>query len=498
MPEVAPPRPGRKLFKRYAVGIVLIIVAVCAATSVAAYNEVDTVVHAFQKGGTLRFGKDIAEAEPGKPQTILLIGSDKRAKGARDFGGVRDARSDTLILVRLDPANKRTAMLSIPRDLKVTIPGRGEAKINEAYSIGGAELTLKTIKQLTGLSINHVVNVDFGGFREAVNAVHCVYADIDRHYFNQNAPGADQYATINIQPGYQKLCGQDALDYVRYRHTDTDIVRAARQQDFIRQAKEQVGVGKILSDRHKLTKIFGDYTQSDLHARSSILRLLTLVGQSAKSPIVQIPFKGELGPSFVEASPAQMRTMVSHFLGPNKKAEKRAKKRRKKKPKGAVGGLQNALDMGRQEALAIDRRNAAAPAHLLPDDGLGGRSVRQPAARLRHPVPRQEVQLVPHGHLARRRPEGVLRPPGDDLEEPADPEGPGRAPEVRQARVRRLLRRRSCPADRLEDARRRLLDHEYPATEAFQGPNGADRTDNQGPRTLNSWLCHVSSDGVVG
>src|SRR3954468_8246670 len=132
MPEVAPPRPGRKLFKRYAVGIVLIIVAVCAATSVAAYNEVDTVVHAFQKGGTLRFGKDIAEAEPGKPQTILLIGSDKRAKGARDYAGLTDARSDTLILVRLDPANKRTAMLSIPRDLKVTIPGRGEAKINEA------------------------------------------------------------------------------------------------------------------------------------------------------------------------------------------------------------------------------------------------------------------------------------------------------------------------------------------------------------------------------
>jgi polyisoprenyl-teichoic acid--peptidoglycan teichoic acid transferase len=352
MLEVAPPRPGRKLWKRYAVGIVLIIVAVCAATSVAAYNEVDNVVHAFQKGGTLRFGKDIAEAPPGKPQTILLIGSDHRAKGARDYAG-NEARSDTLILVRLDPRNKRTAMLSIPRDLKVTIPGRGEAKINEAYTLGGAALTLKTIKQLTGLSINHVVNVDFGGFREAVNAVHCVYVDIDRRYYNANAPGADQYATINIQPGYQKLCGQDALDYVRYRHTDTDIIRAARQQDFIRQAKAQVGVGKILSDRKKLTKIFGDYTQSDLHARSSILRLLTLVGQSAKNPIVQIPFKGELGPSFVEASPQQMRSMVAKFLGPSKKAEKNQKKRRKKKPKGQAAGLSPALDMGRQQALQV-------------------------------------------------------------------------------------------------------------------------------------------------
>ena len=78
-----------------------------------------------------------------------------------------------------------------------------------------------------------------------------MYVDIDRHYFNDNS-GADQYATINVDAGYQQLCGQDALDYVRYRHTDTDIVRAARQQDFLRQAKEQVGVGKLISNRRKL------------------------------------------------------------------------------------------------------------------------------------------------------------------------------------------------------------------------------------------------------
>jgi LCP family protein required for cell wall assembly len=377
MPEGDAPRPGRKLFKHYAIGVVLIVVAVCAATSVAAYNEVDNVVQAFQKGGTLRFGKDIAEAPPGKPQTILLIGSDKRAKGARDFDG-GGARSDTLILVRLDPATNRTAMLSLPRDLKVTIPGRGEAKINEAYSLGGAALTLKTIKQLTGLSINHVVNVDFGGFREAVDAVHCVYVDIDRHYFNDNLHGGGAYATIDVDAGYQKLCGQDALDYVRYRHTDTDIVRAARQQDFIRQAKEQVGVGKILGDRKRLTNIFGDYTQSDLHARSSILRLLTLVGQSAKSPIVQIPFQGDLGPSFVESSPTQMRSMVKKFLGPKKKAAAKAKKKRKKKPKGAVTGLSDALDAGRQQALQVVAGRPRLPVYYPTKVWSGGQFVAPP------------------------------------------------------------------------------------------------------------------------
>ena len=79
------------------------------------------------------------------------------------------ARRDTLILVRLDPAKKRTALLSLPRDLKVRIPGRGVDKLNAAYAYGGPRLTLKTVKQLTGLTINHVVNVDFGGFRDLVS-----------------------------------------------------------------------------------------------------------------------------------------------------------------------------------------------------------------------------------------------------------------------------------------------------------------------------------------
>ena len=91
------------------------------------------------------------------------------------------------------------------------------------------------VKELTGLQINHVVNVDFLGFVRAVDAIGCVYVDVDRRYYHSNVgvPPAEQYAEINVQPGYQMLCGKKALQYVRYRHTDTDIVRSARQQDFI-------------------------------------------------------------------------------------------------------------------------------------------------------------------------------------------------------------------------------------------------------------------------
>ena len=106
-----------------------------------------------------------------------------------------------------------------------------EDKINSAYENGGPRLTLKTVKKLfedaTGddFPINHIVNINFGGFRRAIDYIGCVYVDIDRRYFNDRG-GPGGYATIDLKPGYQKLCGSDSLDYVRYRHTDDDFVRA--------------------------------------------------------------------------------------------------------------------------------------------------------------------------------------------------------------------------------------------------------------------------------
>ena len=150
------------------------------------------------------------------------------------------------MLVRLDPDKEATALLSLPRDLKVRIPGYGTDKINAAYSVGGPEADAATVSKVTGIPINHVVNVDFKGFREAVNALGCAYIDIDR-------------ATSTTTRSYDRLrddrpsglpegcAAHDALDYVRYRHEDTDIVRAARQQEFLRQLKQQIGLTKLIS-----------------------------------------------------------------------------------------------------------------------------------------------------------------------------------------------------------------------------------------------------------
>ncbi len=311
-----PPHLGLAMAKRFAIGAVLIVLLSATAVASAVLLEVDKSIEIFQENSIPipNIKNELDEVDPGGPQTILVLGSDRR------FGDKKagiPARSDTIIVVRLDPDKEATAILSIPRDLRVDIPGHGRDKINAAYAEGGPRLAVRTVKQLLGLPISHVVNVNFGGFRRAVDRLGCVYAEIDRRYFNDNG-GPDGYATIDLKPGYQKLCGSDALDFVRFRHTDNDFVRAERQQEFLRQAKDQIGLGKVFGDRNELLRIFGRYTQTDIARNNdaAILRLLKLAYESSKHPIREIKFRGEqsLDGDYVEISPENLQKTVDAFI----------------------------------------------------------------------------------------------------------------------------------------------------------------------------------------
>src|ERR671921_289457 len=207
-----------------------------------------------------------------------------------------------------------------PDDAKPPRPGRGLVtdKINAAYALGGPRLSVQTVRDLLNMPIHHVVNVNFGGFRRAVNRLKCVYVDVDRDYFNDNNPpnGSQfDYATIDIDPGYQKLCGQDALDYVRYRHFDDDLVRAARQQSFLAAAKEQIGLGRIFGDRKELLRIFGRYTQTDIARQNTgaILRLLKLAFEASKNPIREVHFRGDIGETYVTIGPRNLQRTIAEF-----------------------------------------------------------------------------------------------------------------------------------------------------------------------------------------
>jgi LCP family protein required for cell wall assembly len=321
-PQLAPVNPRRRprlrLLARMLLGCSIVVAAVAATVATGALLEVKAFTDALKQSPQLKLGGELASANAGGPQTLLLIGSDKRSKTAIDAS--TPPHSDTMILVRLDPNQPNTTLLSVPRDLKVRIhPDHGPAstqKINASYTLGGAKLAVKTIKQVLGVKINHVIDINFLGFKELVDYLGCIYVQVDRRYYHSNLGlGAGQtYDEINIQPGYQKLCGENALHYVRYRHTDTDLVRSARQQDFLRQIKNQIGAGGLISRRLGIEKIFGKYASTDIRSSDDVLKLLELLVQSASHPVRQVTFDATLGPSYVTASAAQIRKTVSEFL----------------------------------------------------------------------------------------------------------------------------------------------------------------------------------------
>ena len=173
-----------------------------------------------------------------KPSLILLLGTDGDKTAARADGN----RSDSILLVRTDPGRHRLAYLSIPRDLRVDIPGYGPYKINAAFQLGGASLTLKTVRALTGLHPNHVVMVDFDDFRTVIDALGGVEIDVPKPILSNrfDCPYAtearcQQWQGWRFAKGQQEMSGKRALVYSRVREnrldpSENDLTRGERQQ----------------------------------------------------------------------------------------------------------------------------------------------------------------------------------------------------------------------------------------------------------------------------
>jgi len=304
----------------YLISAAVIVVLIAGGAVAIVLLEVHHINRFFAKS-TIPKGalKNLTPPRPGSAETILVIGSDKRALSSVAVDRVSPPRSDTLMLIRMDPDQHQTSILSIPRDLKVTlVSATGTTttqKINAAYSVGGSALAVETIKQtMPGLEINHIIDVDFAGFRRVIDAIGCVYVYVDRRYFNQNTgTTANNYAAIDIQAGYQKLCGATALDYVRYRHADTDVVRVARQQDFIRQAKQQVGAKNLFDNQDALLGGLRQAVLTDIHG-DDVLHMIDLALFSLGRPVRQVPFQQTLGASYVTATPDQITSTENDFL----------------------------------------------------------------------------------------------------------------------------------------------------------------------------------------
>jgi LCP family protein required for cell wall assembly len=189
-------------------------------------------------------------ADPSQPAIALVVGYDKRAGADQDHSTLVGSLSDTVMLVRADPDRKTVSLFSFPRDLSVPIYCNNTVvatdRINSAWSRCQASGTVQTVEHLTGVIPNYLITVDFHGFKQLVNKLHGVYMDVDHRYINTQG-GPYGYATINLEPGYQKLDGQQALDFVRFRHTDSDLYRLARQQLFVSALRDRIATGSIFN-----------------------------------------------------------------------------------------------------------------------------------------------------------------------------------------------------------------------------------------------------------
>ncbi|HEV8450211.1 MAG TPA: LCP family protein [Gaiellales bacterium] len=303
------------------VALVLVVVAVVGWW---AHNLVNEVGHLSK--GVIDSQSGLSKQLPisNAPAVALVIGSDYRAG---DVAG--GSRSDTLMLVRIDPRTKYISLLSLPRDLHVTIPGYGVDKINAAYSDGGYKLALQTVEDATGVKPNYLVTVDFKGFRDLVDKFHGVYVPVDQRYYHVNVPGQEQYSQVDIPPGYQLLDGTNALAYARYRHTDSDFYRNARQQVFLhafsQRASSQlhgIGLDQLTTLRDVAETVAKNVQVTGPNGPPSVQTMIELattayaIKDRVISSRLNAAVAGDATDSYVEATPQAMHAAVFAFMHP--------------------------------------------------------------------------------------------------------------------------------------------------------------------------------------
>jgi LCP family protein required for cell wall assembly len=324
------------MWKRFLIAGALIALLSGAATATVALNTVSGIA-AEVFPTTVHVPKGVVTpVYSGGAQTFLILGSDRRPQAKDALDRNDPPHSDTILLVRFDPAEGQTSMLSIPRDLQVNISAsNGEyfpgQKVNAAYTIGarlggtrGAMvLAAETIEHqvFPTLKLNGIVDVDFAGFINVVDTLGCVYVNVDHRYYHLNGPGEEQYSEINLQPGYQKLCYQSALSYVRFRHQDSDFVRVARQQDFLRDLREQISAEDVLGQINAVAKAVGHAIVTTFHdSASQLIELAKLVAFSQARPLRQVKFRAlnanaQLnGASYVTSTPELEQQTLTEFL----------------------------------------------------------------------------------------------------------------------------------------------------------------------------------------
>ena len=312
-------RGRRRRFRWWHVPVALLLLVAIAAVvaTVLAWPGYQTLDRAVTKANNRLGNGARAELTPDagwivrKPTTILLLGVDSKAG--------EPARSDTVMLMRFDPGKRTINQLSIPRDTRVDIPGRGADKINEAMFWGqlnghGPQLAIKTVKEFLGIPINHIMIVNFKGFPRLVNAVGGVDLYVPKTI---STTAGSSGRVVTFEKGRHHFDGKNAMLYVRIRKADSDFMRAKRQQQFLQALQKKIAQPSNITKIPEIGKRFMSGVTTDLTTNQIIA--LAFLKWRAKGGAKQV-MVGE--PAYIGGvayvlppSEAERQKMIHRFLG---------------------------------------------------------------------------------------------------------------------------------------------------------------------------------------
>ncbi|MEX2104003.1 MAG: LCP family protein, partial [Bacilli bacterium] len=214
---------------------------------------------------------------------ILLLGVDRREESD-------STRSDTMLVLSLDPKTKTSQLFSIMRDTWVNIPDKGKHKINAAFALGDAPLAAKTVEEFLDIPIQYYVTTDLSGFASIVDSVGGLEMDIEKDmYYTSKADGPEY--DIDLKKGLQKLDGKQALGYVRFRgDASGDYGRSERQRNFIKALAQEVQSANNLVKIPSILKKAAPYIETNMSTKD-MMKIASLAYQTDANMMqtIQLP-----------------------------------------------------------------------------------------------------------------------------------------------------------------------------------------------------------------
>lgn len=192
---------------------------------------------------------------------LMIIGRDRDYDDRTDQVLKSRARSDMLMVAHVDFAKNSISLLSIPRDTRAYVPGHGTTKINAAHQFGGPALSEKVVQGTFGIPSDKYLALDFEGFEQAIDILGGVDLVVDKKMDYDDNWG---HLHIHLKPGFQHLDGKQAMGFVRFRHSDSDLVRTRRQQTLIAALKTKLRSPQALAQIGPMLQAIDKHVDSDL------------------------------------------------------------------------------------------------------------------------------------------------------------------------------------------------------------------------------------------